>query len=118
MTDAARGTRGAILAGLTILAMAACTGEEKGPNGTLKLSGTVHMVQSQDGGTCWKLESSKGKTYELQPAQVPHDMLVDGAKVKMLAKPRKGGSFCNVGQIIDVTQVDSMSGPEATASSQ
>ncbi|HEX6533947.1 MAG TPA: hypothetical protein VF041_05075 [Gemmatimonadaceae bacterium] len=113
----ARRTRGALIVVLTVAAAAACTGEEKGPNGTLKLHGTVHMVQSKDGGTCWKLESTKGKSYELQPAQVPHDILVDGARVSLLAKPRKGGSFCNVGEIVDVTQLDSVTGPEATASS-
>jgi len=103
---------------LALLLGAACTGQEdKAPNGDLKLQGTVHMVQATDGSTCWKLESSKGKTYELLPAQVPRAMLVDGAHAFLLAKPRTGGSFCNLGQIIDVMQLDSMQAPTATASS-
>lgn len=104
---------------VVLLLGAACKGqEEKAANGDLKLNGTVHMVQAQDGSTCWKLESSKGKTYELQPAQAPHDMLVDGAHAYLLAKAREGGSFCNVGQIIDVMQLDSVQAPAATASSE
>ncbi|HET7563464.1 MAG TPA: hypothetical protein VFJ96_00610 [Gemmatimonadaceae bacterium] len=103
--------------GVVVLIGAACTGrEEKAANGDLKLSGTVHMVQATDGSTCWKLESSKGKSYELQPAQAPHDMLVDGAHAFLEAKPREGGSFCKVGQIVDVTQLDSVQAPAATAS--
>lgn len=111
--------RGGLMAGLVLAAMLACAKEEeKGPNGTLRLYGTVHAVQSEQGGSCWKLESTKGKSYELQPAQVPQTLLVDGAHVVLLAKPRTGGSFCNVGQIIDVTQVDSLTGPEKTATAQ
>ncbi|HEX8716660.1 MAG TPA: hypothetical protein VF722_06730 [Gemmatimonadaceae bacterium] len=95
--------------GLLILAVAACkSGEQKAANGDLMLHGTVHMVQSDSGGTCWKFQSTKGNSYELQPAQVPSTLLVDGATAVLEAKPRSGGSFCNVGQIIDVVKADSI----------
>ncbi|MBX6333223.1 MAG: hypothetical protein IRY91_15365 [Gemmatimonadaceae bacterium] len=118
MTDVARRFYGIGTIALVVLALGACGREEKGPNpGELKLRGTVHMVQSPDGGTCWKLQSTKGHDYELQPAQVPHDLLVDGATAIVIAKPRAGGSFCKVGQIVDVVQVDSIAAPATTASS-
>jgi hypothetical protein len=116
MTGVARVVHSSCAAALVLFALAACRAEEKGPNGELKLRGTVHMVQTQNGGTCWKLQSKKGKDYELQPAQVPKDLLVDGAEAVLFAKPRAGGSFCNLGQIIDVMRVDSVSGPATTAS--
>ena len=109
--------RGACLLPLALLAMAACKGEEKGPHGEIKLRGTVHMVQSPDGGTCWKFSSQKGKDYELQPAQVPREVLVDGANVVIQAKERGGGSFCKLGPVIDVVKVDSV-GSASTASNQ
>jgi hypothetical protein len=117
MKGVVRQMRGACLLPLALLAMAACRGEEKGPNGEIKLRGTVHMVQSQDGGTCWKFSSQKGKDYELQPAQVPKEVLVDGAQAVLEAKERGGGSFCKLGPVIDVVKVDSVGAP-TTASSQ
>jgi hypothetical protein len=98
---------------LVVLA-AACAGEEKGPNGELKLRGTVHRMQSADGATCWQLETKHGK-YELQPAQVPAALLADGATAVVMAKPRAGGSFCKVGDIVDVVKVDSLTAPTSTA---
>jgi hypothetical protein len=109
MTDVARRVRGSCAVALVLLAFAACKGEEKGPNGELKLHGTVHMVQTPDGGTCWKFTSSKGNDYELQPAQVPQSLLVDGATAVLLAKARKdAGSFCKVGTVVDVVSADSI----------
>ncbi|HEY9449040.1 MAG TPA: hypothetical protein VIQ60_04770 [Gemmatimonadaceae bacterium] len=114
MTGLARMMQGGCMMAITVLALTACKGEEKGPNGELRLHGTVHMVQSEEGGTCWKLSSSKGNDYELQPAQVPQALLGEGVQAVVMAKPRSGGSFCKVGQIVDVTQVDSVTTPEAT----
>ena len=117
MIGVGRQMRGVCLLPLALLAMAACGGEEKGPNGELKLRGTVHMVQSQEGGTCWKFSSQKGKDYELQPAQVPREVLVDGARAVLQAKERGGGSFCKIGPVIDVLKVDSV-GASTSASNQ
>ena len=99
---------------LVALAAAACAGEEKGPNGELKLRGTVRRIESAEGGTCWQVETKRGK-YELQPAQAPQALLVDGATAVILAKPRSGGSFCKVGDIVDIVKVDSITTPTSTA---
>ena len=109
MIGAVRHVRGSLLV-LAVLSTAACAGEEHGPNGELKLHGTVHMVQAQDGATCWKFDSKKGKSYELQPAQAPRDLLVDGATAVLLVKPRSGGSFCGIGNIVDIVKADSIGG--------
>ena len=115
MTRVIRQLRSGYLLPVALLAMMACKGEEKGPKGELKLRGTVHMVKAKDGSTCWKFTSNKGKDYELQPAQVPRDMLADGAQAVILAKARGGGSFCNVGEVIDVLKVDSVGTPTTAA---
>jgi hypothetical protein len=117
MIGVARQMRGVCLLPLALLAMTACRGEEKGPNGEVKVRGTVHMVQSQEGGTCWKFSSQKGKDYELQPAQVPREVLVDGAQAVIEVKERGGGSFCKIGPVIDVLKVDSV-GASTSASNQ
>ncbi len=116
MIDVVRQLRTASVFAFALCAVVACEREQRGPNGELVLHGTVHMVSSDSGGTCWKFESKQGKSYELQPAQVPHELLVDGATAVVMAKPREGGSFCNVGQIVDVVKADSISGPASTAS--
>lgn len=109
MTDVARLLRGSCAVALVAFALSACSGEEKGPNGTLKVDGTVHMVQTQEGGTCWKLTSTKGHDYEFQPAQVPKDLLGDGNKAQLLIKPLKdAGSFCKVGVVVTVDSVISV----------
>ena len=115
MTDVARRVRGSCAVALVLFTLAACnTGEEKGPKeGELKLHGTVHMVTTSDGATCWKFSSTKGHDYELQQGQAPVDMLVDGATAVLVVKPRQGGSFCNVGQIVDVVTEDSLKAPGA-----
>jgi hypothetical protein len=43
-----------------------------------------------------------------QLAQAPRDLLVDGARAVVVAKPRGGGSFCKVGDVVDVVQADSI----------
>lgn len=89
---------------VVVISVAGCSsgGDKQLANGNLGISGTVHEVQGSDGSQCWTLQSTSGKTYELQPAQVPQDMLVDGKQETVTAKPRAGGSFCKMGQIIDV----------------
>jgi hypothetical protein len=87
-------------------------GDSPDAQGRITVQGTVHSVQASDGTQCWKFSSAKGKDYELQPAQVPVELLVDGQQVTLVAKPRSGGgSFCKVGTIIDVVTVN----PEAPA---
>lgn len=92
----------------TLVVVIAATGCQKGDktlaNGDLGLTGTIHSVQATDGSQCWTLTSTSGKTYELQPAQAPQDLLVDGKEATITAKPRSGGSFCKMGQIIDVVR--------------
>jgi hypothetical protein len=77
------------------------------------MKGTVHSVTQTDGTQCWQFKSANGNNYELQPAQVPRDLLVDGQSATIVAKKRQGGSFCNVGTIVDVVSET----PEAGASS-
>ncbi len=99
------GRFGSAVVTLGIVALAtACSssGDKQLSNGRLGLKGTIHSVQASDGSQCWQLVSSSGKQYELQPAQAPASLLVDGAQADIVAKPRSGGSFCKVGQIIDV----------------
>lgn len=115
MTGMAQRTLMSGVVALVLVAAACASGEEKGPNGELKLHGTVHMVQTDSGGTCWKFESSKGNAYELQQGQAPHDLLVDGASAVLLVKPRVGGSYCKVGQLVDVVKADSIAGGTAAA---
>jgi hypothetical protein len=88
-----------------VMSVAGCqNGDKTLANGDLGLTGTVHSVQATDGSQCWTLTSTSGKTYELQPAQAPQDLLVDGKQATITAKPRSGGSFCKMGQIIDVVR--------------
>ena len=88
---------------VVVMSVLGCqNGDKKLPNGDLGLTGTVHSVQATDGTQCWTLTSTSGKTYELQPAQAPQDLLVNGKQATITAKPRSGGSFCKMGQIIDV----------------
>jgi hypothetical protein len=89
---------------VVVISVAGCSsgGDKHLPNGNLGLTGTVHEVQGSDGSQCWTLTSTSGKTYELQPAQAPQDLLVDGKQASITAHPRSGGSFCKMGQIIDV----------------
>jgi hypothetical protein len=101
-----------IVASLVTLAVAGCSNADKpDAKGQITVKGTVHQSQSADGSECWKFSSAKGKDYELQPAQVPKDLLVDGAQATIVAKPREhGGSFCKVGTIVDVVSVTPESG--------
>lgn len=112
MTDVARRVRASCAVTLVLVALAACnSGEEKGPKpGELIVRGTVQMVTGADSSTCWKFTSTKGKIYELQPAQVPNDLLVDNANAKLIIKPivGGGGSFCKLGPVVTVDSVDSV----------
>jgi hypothetical protein len=89
---------------VVVISVAGCSsgGDKQLANGNLGLTGTVHSVQATDGSQCWTLTSTSGKTYELEPAQAPQDLLVDGKQATITAHPRDGGSFCKLGQIIDV----------------
>lgn len=97
-----------VAAVLVVLAAAGCNrGDTPDAKGDVTMKGTVHESQIGDGTQCWNFKSESGKDYELQPAQVPHELLVDGQAVTILAKPRKGGgSFCKVGVIVDVITVN------------
>ncbi|HXE61066.1 MAG TPA: hypothetical protein VN607_10185 [Gemmatimonadaceae bacterium] len=120
MTDVARRVRASCAVTLVLFALAACnSGEEKGPKqGELIVRGTVHMVTGADSSTCWKFTSTKGKDYELQPAQVPNDLLTDNASAKLIIKPLEGGgTFCKVGPVVTVDSVDSVSAGTAPAAS-
>jgi hypothetical protein len=95
-----------VAAAVVTLAAAACSsGDVADSKGQLTMKGTVHSSQSADGTQCWKFQSAKGKDYELQPAQAPAEILIDGQAVTIVAKTRTGGSFCNVGTIVDVVSV-------------
>jgi len=95
-----------VLAALLTLAVAGCNNDDKpDAKGQITMQGTVHAVQATDGTQCWKFQSAKGKDYELQPAQAPSELLVDGASATIIAKPRTGGSFCKVGTIVDVVSL-------------
>jgi predicted ATP-grasp superfamily ATP-dependent carboligase len=113
MTDVARRVRASCVVTLVLVGLAACnSGEEKGPKpGELIVHGTVHMVAGADSSTCWKFTSTKGKDYELQPAQVPNSLLVDNVNAKLIIKPLTGGggSFCKLGPVVTVDSVDSVS---------
>ena len=97
-----RAFRWMMAAGAASIAAGCNTGDKVDAQGHLTMDGTVHSVQATDGTQCWKFVSAKGKDYELQPAQVPPELLIDGQAAQVVAKPRSGGSFCNVGQIIDI----------------
>ncbi len=95
--------------------VAGCTssGDKPDAQGRMTVKGTVHSVQAPDGTQCWKFSSAKGKDYELQPAQVPVALLVDGEQATLLVKVRSsGGSFCKVGEIVDVVTVNPDSTPK------
>ncbi len=89
---------------IVALAVAACSrGDSPDSKGQITMKGTVHQVTQPDGQQCWQFQSAKGNNYELQPAQVPHDLLVDGEQATIVAKKRQGGTFCkNVGTLVDV----------------
>jgi hypothetical protein len=89
---------------VVVVAIGCSNGDKQLANGDLGLTGTIHSVQASDGSQCWTLTSTSGKTYELQPAQAPQELLVDGKQATITAKPRSGGSFCKMGQIIDVVR--------------
>jgi hypothetical protein len=100
-----------VLAALLALTVAGCNNDDKpDAKGQITMKGTVHSSQSTDGTQCWKFESEKGKAYELQPAQAPSELLVDGTQATIVVKTRTGGSFCNVGTIVDVVGLNPTTG--------
>jgi hypothetical protein len=103
-----------VLAACLALTVAGCNTDDKpDAKGQLTMQGTVHASQAADGTPCWKFESAKGKAYELEPAQAPSELLVDGAQATIVVKPRTGFSYCKVGTIVDVVTLN----PTAAASS-
>ncbi len=96
-----------VLAAFLALTVAGCSNEDKpDANGHITMQGTVHASQAADGTPCWEFQSAKGKAYELEPAQVPSELLVDGAQATIVAKPRTGFSYCKVGTIVDVVTLN------------
>lgn len=103
-----------VVAACLALAVAGCNSDDKpDAKGQLTMQGTVHASQAADGTPCWEFQSAKGKAYELEPAQAPHELLVDGTQATIVAKPRTGFSYCKVGTIVDVVTIN----PTAAASS-
>jgi len=103
-----------VLAALLALTVAGCNTDDKpDAKGQLTMQGTVHATQAADGTPCWSFQSAKGKAYELEPAQAPQELLIDGAQATIVAKPRTGFSYCKVGTIVDVVGLN----PTAAASS-
>jgi hypothetical protein len=103
-----------VLAACLTLAVAGCNNDDKpDAKGQLTMQGTVHATQAADGTPCWEFQSAKGKAYELQPAQVPAELLVDGAQATIVAKPRTGFSYCKVGTIVDVVTLNPTAAPSS-----
>jgi hypothetical protein len=99
-------------AALVVISSVACSaGGDKLVDGKLSMTGAVHKSQLADGTECWQFVSASGKQYELQPAQAPKELLVDGQQTAIVAKPRGGGSFCKVGEVIDVVRDTSAAAP-------
>jgi hypothetical protein len=93
-------------AALVVISSVACSaGGDKLVDGKLSMTGAVHKSQLADGTECWQFVSTSGKQYELQPAQAPKELLVDGQQTSIVAKPLSGGgSFCKVGTLISVVR--------------
>lgn len=100
----------ACMAVLAFAAAGCSRGNVPDSKGQITMKGTVHEVTQTDGTQCWQFQSAKGKNYELQPAQVPHEILVDGQQVTIVVKTRTGGSFCKVGTIVNVVVATPQSG--------
>jgi len=99
--------------GAAMLAFAAvgCSrGDTPDSTGHITMKGTVHQTTKEDGTPCWQFESAKGNKYELEPTQVPHELLVDGETATIVAKTRTGFSYCQVGTIVDVVSATPQSG--------
>jgi hypothetical protein len=102
-----------VAAGVTALAFAAvgCSrGDVPDSTGRITMKGTVHQTTKEDGTPCWQFQSAKGNRYELEPAQVPHELLVDGEQATIVAKTRTGFSYCQVGTIVDVVSASPETG--------
>jgi hypothetical protein len=105
-----------VVAMLTLTAAGCSSGDVPDAKGQITMKGTVHAVQASDGTQCWKFQSAAGKAYELQPAQAPQVLLVDGQQATIVVKTRSGGSFCKEatgGTIVDIVSAtpEAGSGP-------
>ena len=103
----------AVLASLVLLQgsdFSCSTGDSLGVGvgvGGIRVSGVVHFLEIEGG--CWQLRGDNGSQYELRPAQAPPKMLVDGARVSVILDLRTDlASVCQVGQIADVDDVESI----------
>ena len=75
--------------------------------GELRLVGTVRFLEVEGG--CWQLSAQNGRTYELQPGQAPPSLLVNAARVSVVARLSEGSETgCQVGMPIDVRRVVSV----------
>jgi hypothetical protein len=79
------------------------------PNG-IRVTGVVFFLSIEGG--CWQLRANNGARYELRPGQAPSKLLVDGAQVTVILDLRTDlVSACQVGQVADVEQVESIRVP-------
>jgi hypothetical protein len=80
------------------------------PSTGIRVTGTVRFLTVEGG--CWQLQAQNGARYELRPGQAPPRVLVDGAQVVLVVRLRTDlVSFCMVGDIVDVEQVESVRAP-------
>ena len=101
----------AILAALIVLQASdfSCStgGDSLGPGVSIQVSGVVRFAQIEGG--CWVLRADDGTVYELRSDKVASIILVDGARVSVMLRPRSDlSSTCMLGQIADVEAVESV----------
>jgi hypothetical protein len=64
---------------------------------------TVRFVNVEGG--CWALDDRTGKRYE--PIALPPQFKADGKRVRVTLKPRpEMGSFCMVGEIVEIVTIE------------
>jgi hypothetical protein len=100
---------GARLASLLLLApgtVANCELSTAPGTGELRVRGTIRFVDVEGG--CWQFRGRDGTTYELR--QAPDSILVDGTEATLVLRRRDDlASICQVGTIVDVERVESVS---------
>lgn len=99
-----------VVAAWALVAAGCSNSERPDAQGQITMQGTVHQTTESDGTPCWQFTSAKGNNYELQPAQVPHDLLVDGEHATIVVKTRSGFSYCKVGTLVDVVSASPQRG--------
>lgn len=97
-------------AALALVVSGCSSGDSPDAKGQITMKGTVHETTQTDGTPCWQFTSAKGNNYELQPAQVPHELLIDGEQATIVVKSRSGFSYCKVGKLVDVVSATPQSG--------